>query len=45
MHDTKADAHAAIANYIRGFYNPSHLHSALGYVSPNDHAKRLKHAA
>lgn len=28
--DTKADAHAAIANYIYGFYNPTRLHSALG---------------
>jgi transposase InsO family protein len=41
-YETKAAAHAAIANYIHGFYNPSRLHSALDYVSPNDYAKRLK---
>lgn len=41
----KTEAHVAIASYIHGFYNPTRLHSALGYVSPNDYAKRLKHAA
>lgn len=45
VYDTKADAHAAIANYIHGFYNPTRLHSALGYMSPNDYAKSLKQAA
>lgn len=45
VYATKADAHAAIANYIHGFYNPIRLHSALGYLSPNDYAKRLKQAA
>ena len=29
VYDTKADAHAAIASYIHGFYNPTCLHSAL----------------
>ncbi|AJD46486.1 isxal7 transposase orfb protein [Isoalcanivorax pacificus W11-5] len=42
---SKAEAHNAIASYIHGFYNPTRLHSALGYVSPNDYASRLKHAA
>lgn len=42
---TKADAHIAIASYIHGFYNPTRLHSALGYLSPNDYASRLKQAA
>ncbi len=37
--------HAAIASYIHGFYNPTRLHSALGYLSPNDYAKTLKQAA
>jgi putative transposase len=32
VYDTKADAHAAIARYIHGFYNPTRLHSALGYL-------------
>jgi transposase InsO family protein len=40
--ETRAAAHAAIANDIHGFYNSSRLHSALGYVSPNDYAKRLR---
>ncbi len=45
VYDTKAAAHAAIACYIRGFYNPQRLHSALGYLSPNDYANKLKQAA
>ncbi|MCC7254400.1 MAG: IS3 family transposase, partial [Dokdonella sp.] len=40
-----AEAHTAIASYIHGFYNTTRLHSALGYLSPNDYAKKLKHAA
>ena len=45
VYGTKAAAHAAIASYIHGFYNPTRLHSALGYLSPNDYAKRLRTAA
>ena len=45
VYETKAAAHAAIASYIHGFYNPTRLHSALGYLSPNDYAKKLKQAA
>lgn len=45
VYPTKAAAHAAIASYIHGFYNPTRLHSALGYLSPNDYAKKLKQAA
>jgi transposase InsO family protein len=30
----KQEAHRAIAQYIRGFYNPVRLHSSLGYLSP-----------
>ena len=41
---SKAEAHVAIAHYIHGFYNPTRLHSALGYLSPNDYARRLKTA-
>ncbi len=45
MYASKAEAHAAIASYIHGFYNPTRLHSALGYLSPNDYARRLEQAA
>ena len=31
VYETRAAAHAAIASYIHGFYNPTPLHSALGY--------------
>lgn len=31
---TKADARAAIFDYIEVFYNRTRLHSSLGYVSP-----------
>lgn len=44
-YETKAAAHVAIASYIHGFYNPMRLHSALGYLSPNDYARRLRQAA
>ncbi len=45
VYATRAAAYAAIARYIHGFYNPVRLHSALGYLSPNDYAKKLKQAA
>lgn len=45
VYDTRVQAYAAIASYIHGFYNPTRLHSALGYLSPNDYARRLKQAA
>jgi putative transposase len=45
LYRTKADAHTAIAHYIHGFYNPTRLHSALGYLSPNEYARRMKLAA
>jgi len=32
--DSLLQAHAAVANYIDGFYNPRRLHSTLGLVSP-----------
>jgi putative transposase len=39
---SKHDAHRGIANYIHGFYNPLRLHSSLGYLSPNDYARKMK---
>jgi putative transposase len=45
VYATQADAYAGIAAYIHGFYNPTRLHSALGYLSPNDYAKRLRNSA
>lgn len=43
-YETKAAAHAGIASYLHGFYNPTRLHSSLGYLSPNDYARRLEAA-
>ncbi len=45
MYATKAETYTAIASYIHGFYNPTRLHSTLGYLSPNDYAKTLKQPA
>lgn len=44
LYPTKALAHAGIASYIHGFYNPLRRHSALGYLSPHNYAKTLKTA-
>ena len=35
----------AIARYVHGFYNPTRMHSALGCLSPNDFARKLKQNA
>lgn len=43
VYATKAAAYAAITRYILGFYNPTRLHSTIGYLSPNDYARKLKH--
>lgn len=40
---TKAEARAAIHEYIAAFYNPHRRHSALGYLSPM--AYEVQHAA
>ena len=39
---TEQDAQRGIASYIHGFYNPLRLHSSLGYLSPNDYARKMK---
>jgi transposase InsO family protein len=44
VYETKVAANAAIPSYIHGFYNPTSWHSALGYLPPNDYAKKLKQA-
>ena len=33
---SQAEARRAVADYILGFYNPTRLHSYLGYMSPMD---------
>jgi transposase InsO family protein len=40
---TKAEATAAVHDYIAAFYNPHRRHSSLGYLSPMDYDKQ--HAA
>jgi transposase InsO family protein len=45
VYDSKDQARKSITTYIDGFYNPTRLHSTLGFVSPNDYAKKLKSAA
>jgi putative transposase len=37
---TKAEARAAIHDYIGAFFNPHRRHSSLGYVSPMDFEKQ-----
>lgn len=45
VYDSKDQARESITTYIDGFYNPTRLHSTLGFVSPNDYARKLKTAA
>jgi putative transposase len=40
--ETRAEASAAIAEYIDAFYNVSRLHSTIGYVSPIEFELKLK---
>lgn len=40
--DTRAEARAAIFQYVMGFYNHKRRHSTLGYVSPHDFEMRSK---
>lgn len=39
---TFEDAYKAIFDYIEGFYNPSRVHSSLGYLSPIEFEKSIK---
>jgi hypothetical protein len=45
---TRAEARAAVFEYIEGWYNPRRRHSTLGYLSPAEyeqqHAKQLQAA-
>ena len=44
-YQTRYEAQQDILNYITMFYNSQRLHSALGYMSPNQHEEvmaRLK---
>ena len=34
---TKDQARLAVFDYIEAFYNPVRAHSALGYLSPDEH--------
>lgn len=36
---TYEDAYKSIYDYIEGFYNPSRIHSTIGYLSPNEFEK------
>ena len=36
------DAYRAIFEYIEGFYNPTRLHSSIGYLSPDDFEKKYQ---
>src|SRR5579863_6130794 len=40
--ETRAEANAAIADYIDAFYNVTRMHSTIGYVSPIEFELRLK---
>jgi putative transposase len=37
---TKAEARTALFSWIEGWYNPRRLHSALGYLSPNNFERK-----
>ena len=37
---TREEARMAVFDFIEAFYNPRRRHSALGYVSPADYARR-----
>jgi putative transposase len=40
--ETRAEANAAIGDYIDAFYNVSRMHSTIGYVSPIEFELKLK---
>ena len=39
---TYEDAYREIYNYIEGFYNPTRIHSSIGYLSPIDFENKLE---
>jgi putative transposase len=40
---TPAEAQSAVFSWIEGWYNPRRLHSAIGYLSPNEYERRFVH--
>ncbi len=44
-YETRAEAKAALQDYIEGFYNPRRRHSSTGYVSPMEYELRLLSAS
>ncbi len=40
LYPTRAEARRDLFAYIEGFYNPRRLHSALGYISPDEMERR-----
>jgi len=40
VYDTRDQARRDLFQYIEGFYNPRRLHSALGYLSPEEMERR-----
>ena len=43
-YQTRAEARRSIFEYIEVFYNQERLHSALGYVSPNEYERQYEQA-
>ena len=41
---TRAVARADVFHYVEGFYNRRRLHSAIGYITPEQKAMLVAHA-
>lgn len=41
---TYEDAYREIYNYIEGFYNPTRIHSSIGYLSPDKFEEMVKNS-